>query len=151
MLAARAAHRDQQLPFPFRKITGEKKFQKICQLPLQIDTASPEAMEAALRQYNGIPLINSVNGREESMSRLLPLAKRYGGVLIALTLDGNGRFLISKRYQKLAAIEQDIKFIGMGDTIEIWSQTLAEESRMKPEEFGAALEEIMCENPKNLA
>ncbi|MBO4791530.1 MAG: homocysteine S-methyltransferase family protein [Clostridia bacterium] len=64
--------------------------QKICQLPLQIDTASPEAMEAALRQYNGIPLINSVNGREESMSRLLPLAKRYGGVLIALTLDGNG-------------------------------------------------------------
>ena len=47
-------------------------------------------MEAALRQYNGIPLINSVNGREESMSRLLPLAKRYGGVLIALTLDGNG-------------------------------------------------------------
>ena len=68
-----------------------------------------------------------------------------------LTLDGNGRFLIPKRYLRMTSIEQDIKFIGMGDTIEIWSQTLAEESRMKPEEFGAALEEIMCENPKNLA
>lgn len=79
------------------------------------------------------------------------LFRQFVSEVEVLTLDGNGRFLISKRYQKLAAIEQDIKFIGMGDTIEIWSQTLAEESRMKPEEFGAALEEIMRENPKNLA
>lgn len=79
------------------------------------------------------------------------LFRQFVSEVEVLTLDGNGRFLISKRYQKLAAIEQDIKFIGMGDTIEIWSQTLAEESQMKPEEFGAALEEIMCENPKNLA
>ena len=62
-----------------------------------------------------------------------------------LTLDGNGRFLISKRYQKLAAIEQDIKFVGMGDTIEIWSVREAEQSQMDPEEFSQATEELMSE------
>ncbi len=60
-----------------------------------------------------------------------------------LVLDGNGRFLIPKRYQKLAAIDQDIKFIGMGDTIEIWSCRVADESQMKPEEFSSAIEELM--------
>ena len=60
-----------------------------------------------------------------------------------LALDGNGRFLIPKRYQRIAAIEQDIKFVGMGDTIEIWSCPKAEENKMKPEDFGAALEELM--------
>ena len=60
-----------------------------------------------------------------------------------LTLDGNGRFLIPKRYQRMAEIEQDIKFVGMGDTIEIWACRKADEQQMKPEEFGAALEELM--------
>ena len=60
-----------------------------------------------------------------------------------LTLDGNGRFLIPKRYQRMAEIEQDIKFVGMGDTIEIWSNRKADEQQMKPEEFEAALEELM--------
>ena len=60
-----------------------------------------------------------------------------------LTLDGNGRFLIPKRYQRMAEIEQDIKFVGMGDTIEIWSNKKAEEQRMKPEDFEAALEDLM--------
>ncbi|MBO6144852.1 MAG: division/cell wall cluster transcriptional repressor MraZ [Prevotella sp.] len=63
-----------------------------------------------------------------------------------VTLDGNGRFLIPKRYQRMADIETDIKFIGMGDTIEIWSNQQAEASQMKPEEFGAALEELMSDN-----
>jgi len=62
-----------------------------------------------------------------------------------VTLDGNGRFLIPKRYLKMADIVQDIKFIGMGDTIEIWSNQKAEEQQMKPEEFGLALEELMKE------
>jgi MraZ protein len=62
-----------------------------------------------------------------------------------LTLDGNGRFLIPKRYQRMAAIEQDVKFVGMGDTIEIWGAEQAERGRMAPEEFGAALEELMGE------
>ena len=60
-----------------------------------------------------------------------------------MTLDGNGRFLISKRYQRMAQIEQDITFLGMGDTIEIWSTQQAEESQMKPETFSAAIEDLM--------
>ena len=62
-----------------------------------------------------------------------------------LTLDGNGRFLIPKRYQRMADIEQDIKFVGMGDTIEIWSSKKANEQQMKPEEFEAALEDLMAD------
>ena len=62
-----------------------------------------------------------------------------------LTLDGNGRFLIPKRYQRMADIEQDIKFVGMGDTIEIWSSKKADEQQMKPEEFEAALEDLMAD------
>ena len=61
-----------------------------------------------------------------------------------ITLDGNGRFLIPKRYQRMAAIEQDIKFVGMGDTIEVWGIQKAEEQQMTPEEFGSALEELMA-------
>jgi len=60
-----------------------------------------------------------------------------------LVLDGNGRFLIPKRYLKMANIEQNIKFIGMGDTIEIWRNEQDEKAFMEPEEFGKALQEIM--------
>ncbi len=60
-----------------------------------------------------------------------------------LTLDGNGRFLIPKRYLRMAEIEQDIKFVGMDDTIEIWSSAKVEDSQMNPEDFGNALEELM--------
>ena len=61
----------------------------------------------------------------------------------AVTLDGNGRFLIPKRYLQMAGIQQDIKFIGMGDTIEIWANEKIEESQMNCKEFGQALESIM--------
>lgn len=60
-----------------------------------------------------------------------------------LTLDGNGRFLLPKRYMQMAEIEQSVKFIGMGDTIEIWSTTLTENPFLEADEFGAALEDIM--------
>lgn len=66
------------------------RVQQVTPLPLQPDTSSPEAMEAALRVYNGRALINSVNGSEKSMSSLLPLAAKYGGVVIGLTLDESG-------------------------------------------------------------
>ena len=62
-----------------------------------------------------------------------------------VTLDGNGRFLIPKRYLTMADIQQSIKFIGMGDTIEIWSSKKADEQQMKPEEFEAALEDLMAD------
>ncbi len=64
-----------------------------------------------------------------------------------LSLDGNGRFLIPKRYQKMADIEQDIKFVGLGDTIEIWSMRKAEEQQMQPEDFEQSLETLM-NNPE---
>ena len=60
-----------------------------------------------------------------------------------VTLDGNGRFLIPKRYLQMSGIQQNIKFIGMGDTIEIWANEKIEESQMDGEEFGQALESIM--------
>ena len=60
-----------------------------------------------------------------------------------LTLDGNGRFLIPKRYLRMAEIDQDVKFVGMDDTIEIWSRRKVEEQQMKPEDFGNALEQLM--------
>lgn len=66
------------------------EIQAICALPLQIDTADPAAMESALRRYNGKAMINSVNGKEESMRAVFPLVKKYGGVVVALTLDENG-------------------------------------------------------------
>lgn len=64
--------------------------QGVCDTPLQIDTSDPEALERALRVYNGKPMINSVNGKEESMKAVFPLAKKYGGVVVALTLDEKG-------------------------------------------------------------
>ena len=64
--------------------------QGVCDAPLQIDTSDPIALEKALRIYNGKPMINSVNGKEESMKAVFPLAKKYGGVVVALTLDEKG-------------------------------------------------------------
>ena len=64
--------------------------QAILDLPLQIDTSSPVAMERALRRYNGKAMINSVNGKRESMEAIFPLVKKYGGLVVALTLDENG-------------------------------------------------------------
>ena len=66
------------------------ELQAVTDLPLQIDTSDPVAMEAALRRYNGKAMINSVNGKEESLAAVLPLVKKYGGVVVALTLDESG-------------------------------------------------------------
>ena len=64
--------------------------QGVTDLPLQIDTSDPVALERAMRHYNGKPLVNSVNGKEESMSAVLPLVAKYGGAVVALTLDEKG-------------------------------------------------------------
>ena len=60
-----------------------------------------------------------------------------------LTLDGNGRFLIPKRYLKMTGIGQSIKFIGMGDTIEIWPNDEEERPFMDAKSFTKALEDMM--------
>ncbi len=67
-----------------------ERLQNVTSLPLQIDTSDPVAMESALRRYNGRALINSVNGGKASMDAILPLAAKYGGVVVALTLDESG-------------------------------------------------------------
>lgn len=64
--------------------------QSVTSLPLQIDTVDMRAMEAAMRIYNGKPMINSVNGKKESMDAVFPLVQKYGGVVVALTLDEDG-------------------------------------------------------------
>jgi len=70
--------------------TAVCELQAIIDLPLQIDTSDTVAMEAALRRYNGKAMINSVNGKRESMEAVFPLAKKYGGLIVALTLDESG-------------------------------------------------------------
>lgn len=67
-----------------------QELQSVTSLPLQIDTVNVEAMEAAMRIYNGKPMVNSVNGKKESMDAVFPLIQKYGGVVAALTLDENG-------------------------------------------------------------
>ena len=66
------------------------ELQSILPLPLQIDTTNVEAMEQALRIYNGKPMINSVNGKEEVMRAIFPLVQKYGGTVVGLTLDEDG-------------------------------------------------------------
>ena len=85
------------------------ELQAIIDLPLQIDTADITAMETALRRYNGKAMINSVNGKADIMAAVFPLVKKYGGVVVALTLDeggipetAEGRFRIAEKILKTA-------------------------------------------------
>ena len=67
-----------------------QRLQAITSVPLQIDTSNYDAMAGSLRLYNGKPLLNSVCGKDESLAKVLPLVKKYGAVVVALTLDDNG-------------------------------------------------------------
>lgn len=67
-----------------------QELQSVVNLPLQIDTVDADAMEAALRIYNGKAMVNSVSGKQESMDKVFPLIRKYGGVVIGLTLDEHG-------------------------------------------------------------
>lgn len=85
-------------------VSAVKAIQSITDTPLQLDTTDPAALEAGLRIYSGKPIVNSVNGEEESLNTVLPLVKRYGAAVVGLTLDkggipktAEGRFAIAKR------------------------------------------------------
>ncbi|MBR2340348.1 MAG: homocysteine S-methyltransferase family protein [Clostridia bacterium] len=104
------------------------ELQAILDLPLQIDTSDPVAMESALRRYNGKAMINSVNGKKESMEAVFPLAKKYGGLIVALTLDedgipetAEGRVAIAKRIlaeaKKYGIDKKDIIFDTLAMTV----------------------------------
>jgi len=86
-----------------------KAVQSIVDVPLQLDSTIPEVLEAGLRVYNGKPIVNSVNGEDESIERILPLVKKYGASVVGLTLDKNGipktsqgRFAIAEKILKKA-------------------------------------------------
>jgi len=86
-----------------------KKLQAVTPLPLQIDSSDEKAVEKAVRVYCGKPIINSVNGKKESMDLILPIAKKYGAAIVALTLDeggipetAEGRYLIAEKIVKEA-------------------------------------------------
>lgn len=90
--------------------SGVYELQSVLPVPLQLDSGDAEAMEAALRLYNGKAMINSVNGKEKSMKEIFPLAKKYGGVVVCLCLDedgipstAQGRIAIAKKIIKRAA------------------------------------------------
>ncbi len=86
------------------------QLQAVSDLPLQIDTGDPLALEQGARYYNGKPLINSVNGKQSSMETVFPVVKKYGGAVIALTMDesgipdtAQGRFEIAKKIVECAS------------------------------------------------
>ena len=110
------------------------KLQGVLALPLQIDSSSPEALEAGLRLYNGKPLINSVSGKRESLDAVLPLAAKYGGVVIALPLDergipadAEGRVAIARKIvaeaERPGIAREDIAVDGLAMTISADSQS----------------------------
>ena len=116
------------LPATFRKVLQASSEEK---LVLRKDVFQPclvlypesvwnEQMDL-LRQR-----LNRWNKRQQDVFR------KFVSEVEILTLDGNGRFLIPKRYQRMADIVQDVKFVGMGDTIEIWSSQRAEQQQMSP-------------------
>lgn len=127
------------LPAVFRKVlqaSGEEVlvlrkdvFQKCLVLyPESVWNARLDMLKAQLKQWKPI--------HQQIFRQFVSEAE-------ALTLDGNGRFLISKRLLKAAEIEQNIQFIGMDDTIEIWSPQLLEQTLKSDEDFGTELENIM--------
>lgn len=84
--------------------TCVRELQAVCDLPLQLDTSDAQAMAQAMRIYNGKPMINSVNGSRESMEKVFPLVKKYGGYVVCLTLDeagipetAEGRLAVARR------------------------------------------------------
>lgn len=86
------------------------ELQSVLPLPLQIDTTDPVAMEQAMRVYNGKPMINSVNGKEEIMRQIFPLVQKYGGTVVGLALDeagipdtAEGRLAVAKKIYDTAA------------------------------------------------
>lgn len=90
-------------------VTAVKAIQSVCDTPLQLDSTIPEVLEAGLRVYNGKPIVNSVNGEDESLEAILPLVKKYGTSVVGLTLDKNGipktaegRFAIAEKILRRA-------------------------------------------------
>jgi len=127
------------------------ELQAVVNLPLQLDTADCGAMEAALRRYNGKALINSVNGKPESMQAIFPLVQKYGGTVIALTLDetgipatADGRIAIARRIlataEQFGIAKEDIVF----DTLAMTVSADPNAARVTLESLRRIREELGC-------
>ena len=117
------------------------ELQSVTALPLQIDTADPVAMERALRRYNGKAMVNSVSGKEESMRAIFPLVKKYGGVVVALTLDeggipadAKGRVEIAK---KILATAAEYGISGKDIVFDTLAMTVSADNHAAKETLGA--------------
>lgn len=131
------------LPAVFRKVLqagGEevlvlrKDVHQPC-LVLYPQSAWNRRMDALLERVNEF----------DDMSQMV--FRQYVSAAEELTLDGNGRFLIPRRYMQMAGIEQTVRFIGMNDTIEIWAAEKATEPFLSQDEFSAKLKELMATRP----
>ena len=129
------------LPAAFRKVlqaSGQEAlvmrkdvFQNCLKLyPESVWNEQMDLLRSKLNRYN--------RQHQEILRQFVSDAER-------IELDGNGRFLIGKRYLQLAGIDRDVKFLGMDDTIEIWAAEKAEKPFMEAELFGEALEDVMKE------
>ena len=113
---------------PEMMATVVSRLQSILALPLQIDTSDPAAMERGMRLYNGKPMVNSVNGKKESIEAVFPLVRKYGGVVVGLVLDesgipdtAEGRIAIAKKIYAAAdrygVPREDVVIDGLAMTI----------------------------------
>ena len=82
-----------------------KALQTVVDLPLQIDSSDPAAIEAGLRAVNGKAIVNSVNGRSEVLSSVLPICRKYGAAVVGLCMNENG---IPQTWQERVAIAEQI-------------------------------------------
>jgi len=127
-----------------------KKIQEFTNIPLQIDSSNPKAIEVACRYYNGVPLINSVNGNLDVMEKILPIAKKYGAMVIGLTLDSEGVPKTSaKRIEIANRIINKAKEYGIDESrivIDALTLTAAAEQELVDE----TLKTIKAMNDKNI-
>ena len=125
----------------------------------QLQTAAEECLIMRKDTYQDCLVLYPESAWNEQMNELRERLNRWNpkhqmifrqfvSEVEIITLDASGRFLIPKRYLKLANIIQDVRFIGMDNTIEIWSKEMADKPFMNPEEFEKELEEIMGTTPK---
>ena len=102
-----------------------KKLQSAVSLPLQLDSSNPDALEAALRVYNGKAAVNSVNGEPEMLARVLPIVKKYGASVVGLTMDRDG---IPRTAEKRVEIAERILEAALAHGIpreDVWIDCLA--------------------------
>ncbi|MEA4873049.1 MAG: homocysteine S-methyltransferase family protein, partial [Synergistaceae bacterium] len=126
------------------------EIQSVVDLPLQLDSSDPNALEKAARVYNGKPLINSVNGKKESLQKILPIVKKYGAAVLGLTLDDDGipssaegRLRIARKImeeaQKIGIPKEDVLIDCLVMTVSAQQEQAAETLkavRMVREELG---------------